>query len=77
MKKVFFYRKFVTNPEVIDCVRANRITTRTLKGPHVRVIPKTAREVLSLQMLEHRREKYAPARGNGVILTPEALERIS
>lgn len=79
MRRLFFYRQFVTDPEVIIAVNVSpvRISTTTLKGTHVRVSPKNAREVMALQFLEHRRDKFAPASGNGIILTIEGLEKIS
>lgn len=47
------------------------------KGPLYKVFPHTAKEVFALQMLEHRVEKFAPADGNGIYITPQALAKFS
>jgi hypothetical protein len=58
------------------------ISTIPLKGNWWRVFPSTAKEVLALAMLEHRREKFAPApprgdiNGNGVLISAEALLKL-
>lgn len=49
--------------------------TKELKGAWVRVIPKTAKDVLYLQMLEHHQDKFAPAEGNGVLVKADSLAR--
>lgn len=49
--------------------------TKALKGTWIRVIPKTAKDVLFLQMLEHHQDKFAPADGDGVLVKPETLAR--
>lgn len=40
-----------------------------LLGNFVLVHPKTPREVYALQMLDHRREKWAQKGGHGVVIT--------
>lgn len=45
-------------------------------GKLVRVYPVTARDIFGLQMLDHHREKFAPVRGGGVMVTHEALDKI-
>lgn len=44
-----------------------------LVGDWFRVFPVTARDVLFLQMLEHRVDKHAPAQGGGVLIHPRTL----
>lgn len=46
-------------------------------GKLVRVYPTKARDVFALQMLDHHREKFAPVNGGGVMVTPEALAKIT
>lgn len=46
-----------------------------LSGIFFRVSPQSNREILAIQMLEHHREKFAPAHGDGVIVTFEALQK--
>lgn len=40
------------------------------------VTPSNSKEVLALQMLEHGVDKFAPASGNGVIITQEAHRKL-
>jgi hypothetical protein len=46
-----------------------------LKGKWWRVIPVDAKEVIALQMLIHREEKFAPAFGSGALVSDEALNK--
>ena len=55
--------------DVVDIVEI------TLKGNWIRVFPTNAREILFLQMVEHQQDKFAPARGEGVLLRSEVLQR--
>lgn len=45
-------------------------------GLHYRVIPSSGKEVRALQMAEHQLDKYAPANGDGVIVTPKFLANL-
>jgi len=60
---------------VIDERNQTKFEHRTLKGFFFRCWPKTAKEIMLIQMLDHRREKHAPASGGGIILTVEAYRR--
>ena len=75
---LFTIRRVENNPVVIvgDNYDTNRpsFTAKPLVGKFYRVSPTTGREVSALQMLVHQSEKYAPAAGNGVIVTTAALE---
>ncbi len=67
------------NPEVIKprgegCKTVYEIAT--LKGQWHRVIPTCARDIYLLLMLNHHDEKWAPAAGNGVIVSDAAFNRI-
>ena len=41
------------------------------------VSPSNSKEVLALQLLEHGVDKFAPASGNGVIITQEAHRKLN
>lgn len=41
------------------------------------VTPSSWKEVLALQLLEHGVDKFAPANGNGVIITQEAHRKLN
>lgn len=68
----------VKNPQVLKLVQLRGLTffeSHELKGTFYKIRPSTAKEVFALQMLEHRVEKFAPAEGNGVLVTAEALAK--
>lgn len=44
--------------------------------PLVRVVPQDGRDVFALQMLDHHREKWAPAHGPGIMVLPDVLGKI-
>lgn len=77
---IFPNRQKIYDPEVVfpTTNRLGRIDygTRILHGRFVRVIPETIREVHALQMLDHLQDKFAPAKGDGVILSAEALAKL-
>lgn len=56
--------------------REHAVTAKRYDGPLHRVCPQTARDVFGLQMLEHQREKFAPAEGSGILVTPTGLEKL-
>ena len=53
------------------------VTTVQLSGTWHIVMPHTAREVLALQMLEHQIDKFAPAEGNGVLISESAHRKLN
>lgn len=68
----------VKNPRVLKPVQLRGIVSyepHELKGTYYKIIPSNAKAVFALQMLEHRLEKFAPAEGNGVLVTAEALAK--
>ena len=68
----------VKNPRVLKPVQLRGLTSfeaHELKGIYYKIIPSNAKEVFALQMLEHRAEKFAPAEGNGILVTAAALAK--
>jgi hypothetical protein len=68
------------NPEVIIS-GINRMNnpvyeTKTVPGRFFRVSPQCPQEVYALQMLETRVDKFAPAEGDGIIISAEALAKL-
>lgn len=49
----------------------------TVSGTWWRVHPRTGGDVCFLQMLEHHRDKLAPAKGDGVLISTEVMIRHS
>ena len=78
-RRLFPVRILTENPDVIRPHQRLGGTTAydvTRKpGTHYRLSPQTADEIFALQMLEHGVEKYAPAHGDGVIVTSSALSK--
>jgi len=46
-----------------------------LPGKYHRVFPVSGKEVMALRMLVHQEEKYAPAEGNGILVTDAAMSK--
>ena len=70
---MFAIRHLVKNPEVItEKVETGQqevsYTTATQPGDFYLVHPATTKEILFVMFLAHRDEKFAPARGNGVLI---------
>lgn len=71
----------------VDTVRADTGVVRTFEQSDlpargervVRVFPSASRpwEILFLQMLAHRRQKWAPAKGDGILVLEGALPAVS
>ena len=69
------------NPEVVllhTCGKPPRSSyiTKQIMGILYRVKPRTAEEMIALRKLKHEVEKFAPAEGDGVLITPNALLKI-
>lgn len=78
--KLFEERIKDINPKVI-AVKYNQLGNTTFEpeeknGTFFRVIPNTLKEINALKMLEHRIDKFAPATGNGVLITSAALKML-
>ena len=72
----------VKNPDIIREEKDLRYGTPVfnstqIKGDFYRVIPANAREVTYLRNLEHRVDKFAPARGNGIIVRCSAIDAVA
>ena len=77
---IFPITQKVKSPTVIMASRsevADTIKTVQLSGTYHLVMPHTAREVLALQLLEHQFEKFAPANGNGVLISEAAHRKLN
>jgi hypothetical protein len=63
---------------VVRAVRAGKtepeIEVGELPGKWWRVLPTDAKEVNALRMLAHREEKFAPAKGHGVLISDDAMK---
>lgn len=46
------------------------------EGTFFRVMPTCWREISALKMLEHRIDKFAPAAGDGVLITAAAMKML-
>ena len=70
------------NPEVIKkrkmvTVDDYAFNPMELRGTYYRVIPTNAREVFFLASLEKYVDKWAPAKGNGVIVRTEIIDQLT
>lgn len=77
---IFPITQRIKSPTVIIASRsqvADTVKTVQLSGTWHLVMPHTAREVLALQMLEHQFEKFAPANGNGVLISESAHAKLN
>lgn len=81
-KLSFTAKTRVKNPDVIVEETDPRFGTpvynaRQVKGDFYRVIPSNEVEVAYMRNLQHRRDKYAPAKGNGILVRVEAIDAVS
>lgn len=72
----------IKNPDIIREEKDLRYGTPVynstqIKGDFYRVIPANAHEVAYLRNLEHRVDKFAPARGNGIIVRCSAIDAVA
>jgi len=70
------------NPEVVKkrkmiTVDDYAFDSVELRGTYYRVIPTTAREVFFLASLGKYEDKWAPAKGNGVIVRSEIIDQLT
>jgi len=79
-RRLFPGRTRSDNPDVI--IRStNRMNnpvynTKTIHGRFYRVSPQCPKEIYALQMIENQMDKFAPAEGDGVIVSAEALAKM-
>ncbi len=50
--------------------------TKTLTGTWYRVFPSNGMDVRFIQWLEHHTDKFAPARGNGILISQRAFDNL-
>jgi hypothetical protein len=84
---MFATRQIEKNPVGVVVRRSETarpdVSSKKLTGTWWRVFPKTQRECLALQMLEHRHEKFAPfterfdENGHGVLISASAMAKLS
>ncbi|MBU6170616.1 MAG: hypothetical protein KGQ87_03865 [Verrucomicrobia bacterium] len=77
---IFPITQRIKQPTVIIAHRtqiADSVRTVQLAGTYHLVMPSNAREVLALQMLEHQIDKFAPAEGNGVLISESAHRKLN
>jgi len=77
--KLFKTRSKVQTPDVIitDGYKTNgnpNCVGKRLFGTFYLVFPKTCKEVEALMMAEHQVDKFAPERGDGVVVTASFLK---
>ena len=53
-----------------------RFEAEQKQGVFYRVIPACLKEINALKMLEHRFDKFAPATGDGVLITAAAMKML-
>ena len=78
LKKTFKLRTLETNPQVVirkDMVTGSKFVEHELKGEYYRVSPCCEKEIHAIAMMVHREDKWAPAKGDGVILTKEIVAK--
>ena len=78
--KLFPIRHKVTNPYLI-AVNYNKLgnpkfEAEQKEGVFFRVIPDGIKEINALKILEHRLDKFAPATGDGVLITANAMRML-
>lgn len=78
----FLARVESKNPEVIKKQKKPFIDeysfdSFTLKGDFYRVVPVTPKEVLFLASLEKYVDKWAPAKGNGIIIRSQIIDHLA
>jgi hypothetical protein len=77
---MFDYKTKEIAPEVVIKKEVGNVytfETGRVPGVFFRVIPDGFREIFLIQMLEQYREKFAPAKGNGVLISESAMKQIT
>lgn len=78
--KIFPINQKIKNPTVVITDKSSNPTAVKLirRNDVMRlVMPYTWKEVFALQMLELHNEKFAPASGNGVLITESAYMKLN
>jgi hypothetical protein len=77
-RKFFKLRTLETNPRVIvrkDMITGSQFVEHELKGQYYRILPFGENDIYAVSMMAHREDKWAPAKGNGIILTKEIVAK--
>ena len=77
-RKYFKLRTLEKNPKVIvrrDLETCSEYVEHELKGQYYRILPFGEKDIYALTMMVHREDKWAPAKGNGIILTKEIVAK--
>jgi hypothetical protein len=77
-RKFFKLRTLETNPRVIirkDMITGSQFVEHELKGQYYRILPFGEKDIYAVSMMAHREDKWAPSRGNGIILTKEIVAK--
>jgi len=77
-RKFFKLRTLETNPRVIirkDMITGSQFVEHELKGQYYRILPFGEKDIYAVSMMAHREDKWAPAKGNGIILTKEIVKK--
>lgn len=77
---IFQIHQRTFHPQVIVRQRTEREDTYRVierNDTCLLVMPSNSKEVLALQLLEHGVDKFAPANGNGVVITQEAHKKLN
>ncbi len=77
-RKLFKLRTLEINPWVIirkDMITGSQFVEHELKGQYYRILPFGEKDIHAVSMMAHREDKWAPAKGNGIILTKEIVTK--
>ena len=71
----------VVNPEALVPViplnsAASEVESKRLRGMWYRVFPVTSTDVFRLQALKHHVDKFTPADGKGMLVSPRAMRML-
>lgn len=77
-RKLFKLRTLEINPWVIirkDMITGSQFVEHELKGQYYRILPFGEKDIYAVSMMTHREDKWAPAKGNGIILSKEIITK--
>jgi len=77
-RKYFKLRSTERDPFVIvrkESSHGYQFCIERLKGEFYRILPFGPKDIFAVSMMSHREDKFAPANGNGIILTKEIVAK--
>lgn len=77
-RKFFKLRTTERDPFVIvrkESSHGYQFCIERLKGEFYRILPFGPKDIFAVSMMSHREDKFAPANGNGIILTKEIVKK--